>query len=449
MSQQAVKAAIRRATLLAHRTMDRLDADTQAELRQMYQAAALDLKERINAAGGADGNISLGLLRDILDQVKARLDALSRSRDNVLDNGLRDAAKFGVAPITAAGTGMHDAAVLDSVAAMRVADEAVRFVRGFVADDGLQLSDRIWRLDRHARETVTGAIELAVIQGHGAAQAARELLSRGQPVPADLADRLKAGNANALGNQVAGLMTGTGSPMSNALRLMRTEINRAHGEAYIAGALEHPDAAGIRFLLSPQHPEHDICDLHAEANLHGLGAGVYPDRQSCPWPAHPNTLSYTTVVFKDEITDADRAGKETVSEALARMSPEQRQGVLGVNKAKAFDAGRHAAISENIKKGRAPAYDAAKSGGKYYGWYIQLVDLDERRLLKSRRNFEKQIALHEKWIADPGSKVRDFSSLDPREKTGLVSGWKQDIARHVECVEILNAVLEDMKNGKN
>lgn len=85
---------------------------------------------------------------------------------------------------------------------------------------------------------------------------------------------MNAANSASIGKTVADVLTGSGSPMDNAMRLMRTEINRAHGEAYISGALAHPDAAGVRFLLSPAHPEPDICDLHAAANLHGLGPGV-------------------------------------------------------------------------------------------------------------------------------------------------------------------------------
>lgn len=58
--------------------------------------------------------------------------------------------------------------MLESSAAMRITDESIRFVRTLIAEDGLQLSDRIWRLDRHARDVATNAIEMAVIQGHGA-----------------------------------------------------------------------------------------------------------------------------------------------------------------------------------------------------------------------------------------------------------------------------------------
>jgi hypothetical protein len=128
-------------------------------------------------------------------------------------------------------------------------------------------------------------------------------------------------------------------PLASSLRVVRTEINRAHGEAYMEGAARAPGFVGFRFLLSPQHPRHDVCDLFATQNLHGLGAGVYPDRQACPWPAHPNTLSFVVAVFEEEVTAADRAGRETTVQALQRLAPEVREGVLGQTKATYFDAG--------------------------------------------------------------------------------------------------------------
>jgi hypothetical protein len=113
-------------------------------------------------------------------------------------------------------------------------------------------------------------------------------------------------------------MTGQGSALSHARRIFRTELNRAHGTAY-QNSIEHtPGVVGTCFLLSPAPPKPDICDLHAAANLHGLGAGVYPPGQN-PWPAHPNTLSYVVAVFAEDVSDADKAGRETLAEAAARL----------------------------------------------------------------------------------------------------------------------------------
>ena len=248
----ADQAAIKRATIAAQREVVALDAAALKELEQLYQAAADDIAQRIAAQAGSDGNVMLEELQSLLAQVRARLKQLSDARDELLNKSLGRSVDLGVIPLAGA-------AAMQSLAAMQINQEALDFVRHFVGADGLQLSDRIWRLDRHARDVVINSIEQAIIQGHGAAQAARELLMRGEVVPGDIADKMGAGNAQAMGKAAGALLTGEGSPMVNAMRLMRTEINRAHGTAYAKGALAHPDAAGVRFLLSPGHPKPDVC----------------------------------------------------------------------------------------------------------------------------------------------------------------------------------------------
>lgn len=324
------RATIRRATLAARRALETLDAVGAEELARLYGAAAENLRATIVLAGGADGSVALGELRSVLAQVEGVLDNLAATRNGVVAAGMGQAAEIGAG-----------AAVLDSAASMRVASEALALTRAFVAADGLMLADRLWRLDRGAKEAIERAVELAVIQGQGSAQAAREFLARGQPVPPEVAARLGAGNATALGSEAAQLLAGRGeSALYQAQRVFRTEINRAHGEAFMAGADLHPDFAGFRFLLSPNHPKHDICDLLATQNVYGLGPGVYPSREKLPWPAHPNTLSYVEVVYADQVSAADKAGKETPMAALNRMAPEVRDGVLGKGKAEIFDDGK-------------------------------------------------------------------------------------------------------------
>jgi hypothetical protein len=117
--------------------MDTLDADILKELEQIYKRAATELRARIAVAGGTDGNIPLQQLQDVLGQVELRLHQLATERNALLENGLENAARFGAAPLTAAGAGVDAAAamaaqpgtLLESDAAMRVSDEAVRFVR--------------------------------------------------------------------------------------------------------------------------------------------------------------------------------------------------------------------------------------------------------------------------------------------------------------------------------
>lgn len=332
------RAQIRRSTQAAHREIERLDAETLATLAELYADEAAAIAARIRAHAGPGDSVALQELRSLLDQVEGILRRLTAARDDLLVPALETAAGLGADAIL--GAMAPTGQVLRTAASMRVSESAVRFVQEFVAADGLTLSDRLWRMDRGARDAVVNAIESGVIQGHGATQAAREFLMRGEAVPDVVQARAVLASVPSLTARTDALMTGEMGAEYQAARVFRTELNRAHGEAYMAGGEDHPDFAGWRYLLSPAHPEPDICDLLSTQNLYGLGEGVYPDRESCPWPAHPNTLSFVQIVFRDEVSDVDRAGKETPMQALARLPRDRLEGVLGKGKTAVYDAGK-------------------------------------------------------------------------------------------------------------
>lgn len=324
--QQAVIAA----SAKGRKALRELDAQALAALTKQYDDAVQDIRQMIAAAAGAAGAVSTAALPALLLQIQARLDNLAGARNAALLHGIDQAATIGVTPFTPTVNEAH----LDSIRT-----EAVQFVRGYVGADKLKLSDRIWRIDRHANEIVSQAVQNAVVRGEGAAQTARDFLARGIPLPSELELAKNAATARNIGISVGdSLMTGRGAPLDNAMRVMRTEINRSHAKAYQQSAAADGDSIGTKFMLSPRHPRVDICDMHARANLFGLGAGVYPHGKS-PLPAHPNTLSFEVIVFRDEVTDADRAGKQNVTEFLETIPSKDRQGILGVNKNEAFEAG--------------------------------------------------------------------------------------------------------------
>lgn len=329
-------AEIRAATLAAHRQVIALDRAALDDLIRIYTDAANEIAGRISRIGG---NVNFSQLADLREQIKTILEGLQRQRNVLLNQNVGRAADLGVVPFDDLALAQN-ITVPVRIATSRVSQDAVRFVRNFIARDGLQLSDRIFRIDRAARDSIINTLERAVVQGQGAAQAARELLARGEPVSAQVASKIDEANSARLSTQVKQILAGEKSPMNDALRLMRTEINRAHGEAYMMSGGDHPDFAGWKYLLSPAHPKPDICDLLSSQNLHGLGDGVYPSRDETPWPAHPNTLSFIAIVFKDEVSDADRAGKQSEREALDDLSADQRIGVLGKKNADLFDQGK-------------------------------------------------------------------------------------------------------------
>lgn len=66
-------------------------------------------------------------------------------------------------------------------ALLTLADDAARFVIQFIAADGLQLSDRIWRIDQGAKQQIANVLRRNVLLGRDASRAVAELL--GQPIP--------------------------------------------------------------------------------------------------------------------------------------------------------------------------------------------------------------------------------------------------------------------------
>ncbi|HRH13170.1 MAG TPA: hypothetical protein PK225_02340 [Azonexus sp.] len=279
----------------AQRAMENLDATGLAEIERVYQSAAREIAQVLAERADDGSELTLAQLRGALQQIEWRLSTLSEARDVLVNDGLRVAAELGAQPFLRAE--------VDVTALLRVPDEAVRFTQAFIGADGLQLSDRLWRIDRGARDAVVNAVERSVVMGQNAAQAAREFLTRGQPVPAEVQGKLNAANATAMGRETTALMVGEGraggGAMAQAQRVFRTEINRAHGAAYMKQAEQTPGFRGFQFTLSPAHPNPDVCDEIAARDAFGLGPGVFPNMEEFlkVWPAHPNTLSYPVGIF--------------------------------------------------------------------------------------------------------------------------------------------------------
>ena len=326
-TRTATKARIKRASKAARGDVTRLVDRSLEQLERHYRAAADDLAAVINASADLDGNVKIEALDSILTGTRQQIAQIAEQRDLDLGAAITKSASLGVEPF-------RDVAELTADLAS-VANEAARFVQEFVAEDGLNLSDRLWRIDSGAYRSIEDQLQNAIIRGDGASKAAQDFLRRGVPVPDDVRSQLGLARADSLARVPGGVfLRDDSSAYAKALRVFRTEINRAHGEAYQGAAFEHPDVIGTRFLLSPNHPRADICDMHASVNRYGLGRGVYPKGRN-PWPAHPNTLSFVEVVFSDEVSDDDRQGKEDRIAWLKRRPPADQAAILGAQQKQA------------------------------------------------------------------------------------------------------------------
>lgn len=302
-------AKIQNATHQAQRQFLRLDKSGDKALKRAYRLASQNLARSIEAASLGDSVTRLEHLNLLKAQISNTLQDLAYARRDIFQSNFKNAVAIASKPVKA----QVSAEVLTGIVG-----GTLRFVQAFTGNDGLQLSDRLWRVDNGAKEAITRSIEQAVIHGQSASEAAQSFIERGEVVPRELRYKSDSAKTTRLAINAKRYMRTTS--YENVRRVFRTELNRAYNQAYESSVFELGDEViGTRFVLSSNHKKRDICDTHANADLYDLGRGVYPQGKN-PCPAHPNTTSYTVVVFAD---DAKGEPKDLDTKPLPDGKPEQ------------------------------------------------------------------------------------------------------------------------------
>jgi len=167
--------------------------------------------------------------------------------------------------------------------------------------DGLKLSDRIWKMAQQTAKDIQKQVMLSLQTGMSARRLRDQILKTAQQQPVEipkwLQRQLKDADPDTIAKKVAQYIKK--KQKYNAMRVARTEIQRAWRVSYVEQAKKLPFVKGIKWNLSESHPEEDICDELASADPIGLGPGVYPP-DAVPHnggPAHPQCLCYPTSVL--------------------------------------------------------------------------------------------------------------------------------------------------------
>lgn len=331
--QRNLSRLLNRALANAWDKLAALDAESQRLVLAEYQAAAGEIVAGLQVAADRQGNVGVAGLQAVIGRVTLALEALRTANQALAEQQVFKAAVIGAGAVEELRKLTINGEILrESVArlpdAAAVADAVRQQLIHQPGDDGLSLSDRIWRNHRELRDELMPAIQRAVIQGEDARSAVRDALMRAGTATAEEIRQIEAAKAGVLGDEARAILTGPkAKAYANALRVVRTESDRANIMSSREAIYAVEGVVGTRFMLSPAHPRFDICDLHAAVNLYGLGKGVYP-RGKSPLPAHPNTLSYEEAVFEWEVTPEDREGRDDPIEWLKARSAAEQLGVL-------------------------------------------------------------------------------------------------------------------------
>lgn len=168
----------------------------------------------------------------------------------------------------------------------------------------LNLSARIWQLDREGRDTINGILMDGIANSRSAwdiAQLLEQALGANADCPRWTSTRLYGLTAKEKTTSTKGLLSGDacdGRGVSyNALRLARTEIQKMHSLATDKMMAMQPWVEKEQIHLSLQHPERDECDDVIENGENG--EGIYP-KGEIELPIHPNCFCFKTAVMMDE-----------------------------------------------------------------------------------------------------------------------------------------------------
>lgn len=347
--------------------------DIEHQSDSHVKAAARRIREKLMRLADGNSVIRLEALQTAQDAVKAEMRVLAHDQWTLLETGMLAAAVIGFRPFTAEALTnkarqlygnaaaeqltirlrVEMGGVLSKESAAARAASLNAQLRETPLPDGLTLSRRVWRIERGAEQALADLMNAAVIKGWDAEHTLLNAMRDGKAVLSpELRAALGAAKADRLSAAIEqGLTQKPGNVAAHYRRLLTTEINRRNGEAFMESVFANKDAAGVRYRLSPNHRVVDICDVHANADLHGLGPGVYPSRASYPFMPHPRCKCYGEPVFKDEITN-NPTRADMIPSMDSNLPPRADWGNFP-------DVVIHAP-ELNVKK--HPDYAAAKSG---------------------------------------------------------------------------------------
>jgi len=170
--------------------------------------------------------------------------------------------------------------------------------------DALNLSARVWKIDRDAQDGINSVLLNGISKGDSAwdiAQQLEQFLGANEDCPRWTSTRLYGRTKTQIAQgDTTGLRSrpcDSSGVSYKALRLARTEIQKAHALATDRILAAQPWVEKEKIHLSAAHPETDICDTVVQGGE--KGEGVY-EVGTVELPLHPECLCYKTAVLMDE-----------------------------------------------------------------------------------------------------------------------------------------------------
>ncbi len=268
------------------------EAATVQQVKALYRRVARQLHDELKSiTSGTLRHAHTAALAKALDKAA---DTLNRDALDAITHGIRlavgDAANGPQQIATDLFQGVFDSVQVKWLFADINQRTALSLLARARHNDGLKLSDRVWRTSRHARASLQKLVEDGVTRGLDARKLARQVQQYLEPdtwtvLKSDTRRRLKVPRNVSM----------------EAMRLAVTETNNAFHEGTINALQAVPSAIGAYWRLSKSHPVRDICDQYAAHNGNGFW-----EKGTEPAKPHPWCLCVLLPAMEDRDTFRER-----------------------------------------------------------------------------------------------------------------------------------------------
>ncbi|SET69131.1 hypothetical protein SAMN05216389_1217 [Oceanobacillus limi] len=234
----------------------------------------LELIDLLNEYAKKDNTISRArvnsLLRD-LDEVER---IIRNNGITALNKVIEDSAESAV---TASATALGAIVAVDAISPRRINRNVLRYVTNRYSDDGLVLSDRIWRLAGEQRDELNKTLRSGILQGRSVNQMTVDI-------------------RKVYDNETWKIR-----------RLVTTEGNTAHRVATAYSASDSDVVKAVQIIDHPGHRrhEHHECYRLSRQNPYGWGAGMYRPEDTYIYAPHPQCRASFRYILKDEYLGGD------------------------------------------------------------------------------------------------------------------------------------------------
>jgi adenine-specific DNA methylase len=258
----------------AVRQYDRLNARQVRFVVEEIARTRLQVVDTLNRYAGSDNTIPKARLASIQRQLDAIEQAIRRYGTTSMRTVIAEAAAASTSAANGAITNTLGASV--GLVLGGINENVVQYVATRFADDGLQLSDRVWQLAGDTRDELNRTLRSDIIRG----ESVNQMIANVRKVYANETWKIK--------------------------RLVVTEGNTAYrvGSAYYAQQSDVVKALQIHDNgdRHPRHKTHE-CFEYARADEFGMGAGIYPPTEEKIFSPHPQCSSYLTYVLDEDLPE--------------------------------------------------------------------------------------------------------------------------------------------------